>query len=294
MGKVLYNNERGYEAVKNARSTLEILKIKDPDIGRSDIQNSKILEFCEKGYTLLDNTHSPEILTIIAKQIQKMMEDDRFSIIRTQDDNQIYSRMLNRCTKLIPEIKELVNDDIIEIMREYYGDKFKIKDISVWRNYHIPEKILHNKEIYSSYWHNDDQADWYGNNDEDLKPTKIFISIMNITEKNGPLHIQSKERSKDLLEMGFQSRYEYKLSKDVVEDPSHITKHIGHPGTTIWANTRRCLHRAGNPDENKIRDTIQINFIKSDTPFDDNWIERIEDSTVEMRDDRIKLEQEKN
>lgn len=287
VGKVLYNVDQGMEKVKDARATIKILKTHDPDLDRKNFRNNKVEEFCKNGYSKLGNLFEPELMQKIAKKNNQMMENEKYSIIRSQENGQVYSRMLNRCLNSIPEIKEIINKEIIDILAEYYGNNFKVKDIIIWRNYHIPIETKE-KEIYSNYWHNDDQEDWYAEDGTDMKPTKIFIVLNDIDEENGPLHIQSKSRSRELIDLGFKSRYEYKLPMEIIEGHNHVVKHIGSPGTAIWVNTRRCFHRAGNPTKGKIRDLIQINFIKSERPFGNDWSQYIEDSAVELRVDRMK------
>lgn len=269
-GKIIFQNDVGLEGNLNAKRTLGIINQADPKSTIQESDDGFIVEFKKKGYAKLGCPYDDNLINSIREKYNKMIEDDRYSVIRRQYKNQVFNRMIFRAFKLIPEVKQLLNDKIINMLEKYHGN-FQVHYVQMKRNYHVPAAFASQSEMYANYWHNDDQRDWYDNDGKMISVSKLFINLVNITEQNGPFHIQSKEKSKKLLEMGFKSRFNYNLPKEDLEDPNDMVKGVGPPGSTMWATTRYCLHRAEIPALGQHRDLIILQIKSSDEPLKDDW-----------------------
>ena len=80
--------------------------------------------------------------------------------------------------------------------------------------------------------------------------------------------------------MGFKGRHDYGLPIEVVEDPKHVVKLVGPPGTAVLCNPQLCLHRADIPAKGQIRDIIEFRFRPSNKPLDENWNNTIEEENI--------------
>jgi hypothetical protein len=75
------------------------------------------------------------------------------------------------------------------------------------------------------------------------------------------------------MKLNFGHREDYGVPMAVMEDPKHVVKFIGPPGSAIFANTTTCLHKAGNPQAT--RDMIQFLFRSSKEPLSKNWFKEV-------------------
>lgn len=144
---------------------------------------------------------------------------------------------------LIPKIKQLVD--------EYYNQGQRIMFAGARRTLHIPPKLASAIDIYSNSWHCDR---------EPSHRIKLFIALSDISEDNGPLHLLSRSRTRQLLKMGFRDRDDYGLPISEIEHPDHLYTFTGPAGSALFANVTQCLHRAGVPSSGSHRDIAEIQF----------------------------------
>jgi len=270
-GKILFRNEAGLTKNLNAINTIKTIKNTQQKNIESD--NPHLIEIVKNGFTNLARPFEPSLIKSVAEKCSKLVEDKRYSFMRSEYDGKIYSRMINQVFKLVPEINNLLTDEIINMVKEYYQGNFGIKHVMMWRNYHIPAEVATKKEIFSSHWHVDG---------EEPTITTLFVNLTDVTDEDGPLHIQNRQRTSELVKMGFKSRFDYHLPKDVIEDPKHVVKHVGPLGSAIWANTEICFHRADNMGSGRYRDMFQFRFVPSDEPLKENWPQYCEPDPVEI------------
>ena len=275
-GKMFFKNAAGFKANMEGRKTRNMLKRTHTKIISKEQQNPNISKFREVGFVNLEQPFDKKLFSQVKDKYEKMIEDDRYSFVRSEYNGKVYSRMLNRTFKIIPEIKELLTKDILDMIEEHYQGNFQILHVMLWRNYHVPSEVQKESEIFSSSWHNDGQ---------DTADSTIFVNVSNVTEEDGPLHLQSIERTEHLIKNGFRTRRETGLPKDVLEDPNHVMKHVGPPGSTIWANSSLCFHRAGIPGPNRFRDLLQFRIHPTEEPLRDDWPKHCMDSLAEEKNE---------
>ena len=171
----------------------------------------------------------------------------------------------------MPSSSARLTDEIKDMLKGHYKGSFQVHHVLAWRNYHVPPAVIEEKKLFASNWHCDGR---------DTSRVTLFINLSDVTEDHGPLHVQSKQRTKELIKMGFGGRHNYKLPEDVIEDPNFVVKNIGPPGTSVLCNPQLCLHRAGIPGPNKIRDIMEFRFKPSNQPLDKDWIDKIDEENI--------------
>ena len=266
-GKILYGNTAGLR--HNILGSLTKLKTKQQ---KQKLLSSDAISYLnEFGYVKLDNLYDQNMIQKFIESYLKLIEDDRYSTIRTEYKGKVYSRYVNMIYKQIPEIKNFLTDKLIRIIKDHYGGKFQVHHVLAWRNYHVPEELTKEKEMFASHWHCDGR---------DTTRITLFVNLCDVSENTGPLHVQSINRTKQLVKMGFKGRRDYGLPIEVVEDPKHVVKLVGPPGTAVLCNPQLCLHRADIPAKGQIRDIIEFRFRPSNKPLDENWNNTIEEENI--------------
>ena len=257
-GKILYKNGAGLN--NNIKGSLSRLKIKK--IPQSNPQVFQPMrEFAKNGYAVLGNLYDPKLIDKIATKFNQFIEDDRSGYSSVLVDGKEYARAINRGFTIIPESLELINDKVRNSLENYYGGYFKVTFFRFQRNYHVPKEILDKTEVYSNRWHCD--AD-------DTTRVKMLVYLTDVTEKDGPFHIQPRERTKELMRMGFGDRDHFNISSQELE--KHQKKSIGGKGMAFMCNCEMGLHRAGVPEKGHYRDHILFQFAPSNKPLPKDWI----------------------
>jgi len=269
--KAIYGNVAGFKEnlegrrkISSTRSKLKFDQSKEPLI--KELKKNAVLG--------LGNPYDKSLIETIQKKYNSLIENDEGSYVRTEYKGKAYSRQIKLVQKEIPELAQLLTDDIIQFIEGWYDGHFQVKYLICWRNYHVPPEVVKEAETFSDRWHCDRRS-------TDI--FKLFVNISDVTEKDGPFHIQTIPRTKELMKTGFGNRHKYNLSKEVLEDPNIVVKAIGDAGTALLCNTELGLHKAGIPEKGHMRDIIQFQFVPSKKPLEDNWIEKIEIKPHEMR-----------
>jgi hypothetical protein len=259
-GKLFFKNTAGLK--NNLDGTLTNLSTKKITKKSNSLSHDRVLTLKTKGYVNFEYPFDTSLLDQIQKEYLLLIENDKTSFVRTEHDGKVYSRMIKTAWKTIPSSQKLITDEIKIFVEEYFQRHFQILDITAWRNYSVETDVSNEKELFASHWHCD------GKNTSIIT---LFINLMNVTENNGPFMIQSKERTKELIKMGFGSRHEYNLPMNIVEDSNHVVSHTGKIGSSMIVTTEECLHRASHPKDGNFRDILQIRFIPSNEPLKDDW-----------------------
>ena len=257
-GKAIFGNTVGikhnlYGNINFIRNSRSDLKSKDPIIE----------QFKSDGYLKLEFKYDKSLIDKIRAKYDKIIEDDKFSFGSGLHNGKFYKRQLIDPHISIPELSSVLTDELIRIIEQYYGGYFGVIRIEVWRTYHIPPE-LQKMDLISNSWHCDNRK---------TDRLKFFVNLSDVTENDGPLHLQSTKRTKELMKMKFNHREDYGIPMEILEDPKHVVKLTGPAGSATLANTTTCLHRAGNPQTT--RDMIQFMFRSSKEPLSKDWIKEV-------------------
>lgn len=266
-GRKIFKNDAGLR--HNILGKISQLKTKKTIDDKEE--NANISELDKNGYASLGIPFKTGDVENIISKYKEMIEDDEHSVIRAEYKNKVYSRMISQVYKKIPEIANLLTDEIKEMLQKHYKGNFEVHHVLAWRNHHVPPEIIEEKKLFASNWHCDGR---------DTSRVTLFINLSDVTEEHGPLHVQSRQRTKELIKMGFKGRHNYNLSEEIMEDPNYVVKNIGPAGTSVLCNPQLCLHRAGIPGPNKIRDIMEFRFKPSNSPLNKDWISMIDEENI--------------
>jgi hypothetical protein len=221
----------------------------------------------ELGYASRPTLYAPALMETIRARFAVGIEDKS---LYCHQNNTGYkgpadvNRAFNMPMKVIPELKDLIDDMVVDQMEAYFGSHFQVFRVVCWRNYHVPAQYLSpGVEVYSNNWHFDQRT-------TDI--AKLFVTVSNVTEDDGPFHIISRQRSRQILQMGYGHRKNYgSIPQAELENPKYVVKATGPSGTGLFCNTELCMHRADIPKEGHQRDMVQFQFIPSVTPLAKDW-----------------------
>ena len=260
-GKKVFGNTVGLK--KNLAGSMSIQKI-DESLKET---NPKAYELAKNQFLLMNKIYDDTLIQKIKSKYDLLMDSKENSVIVNEYHGQVFSKHIREPAKTFPELEELLINNVTDIIKGYYGKNFQIKQIVCYRNYHIPPEISAETEMYADHWHCDRK---------NTSEMKLFVCMTDISEKDGPFHVQSVERTKYLMNKGFGTRDNYDLPPEVLEDPKYVKKAIGPIGSAYFGNANLCLHRAGIPDPGCIRDIVAFVFVPSDEPLKKDWKEHVE------------------
>ena len=142
-----------------------------------------------------------------------------------------------------------INNNFRSLMRDfehYYNANISVAKVVIKRNYNIDK---FNEEIYSNNYHVDHNT---------YNHFKLFINLMDTSKKHGPLHIYSKNSTKNFIKKNYyKNRNNYKDNE--LQDELYINE--GKMGESLMADTSTCLHKAGKVEKGNFRDMLFITFI---------------------------------
>jgi hypothetical protein len=283
LSKFIFKNSAGLKNNLRGRKTAREMEKIRKTYRVSFKTDPNVLKFEQVGHVFLGNIYDDSLIKEIAERFNSIIENPDFSFVRSQFEGQVFSRQIRLVHKNIPQIKKLLSQKVIELFESYYKTPIKVIDVYAWRNYHVPAEIAEKHEMFSSYWHCDGR---------DTTWTKLFVYLTDVTLEDGPFTVQSIDRTKELMKMGFVNRREPGISNEILEDPNHVTKYTGKSGATLAANTTVCLHKAGIPAPGHYRDLIQFQIAPSAEPIKDDWTEKLE--SVKDYNERIEQDDTSN
>ena len=203
------------------------------------IEDKEILNFHESGFVKLNINLSNEIDAYKDKfffkdeEIKKRPERVNFHL--SDDDKDGFIKIIKK--KLDPTLKKLEN---------YFNCDVFISDVLPFRIYHVKDNGI-DKEYYSNHYHQDAYLKIYN---------KIHINLMDVEEKDGPLHIiPVKNKKKFFKSFNYKDRNNYNM----YGDQSLVHKNVGKKGECCLFSSSEIMHKAGVPNEH--RDMMQITII---------------------------------
>lgn len=214
------------------------------------------------GYALLSERYSSDLMGAILEKFEELIAAGNYERDkRNTRDGELYRYHIADANLFIPEIKNLLNANLRAALRNYYGSHFEVMRVNVWRNLGITE-VLERQGIYATRWHCDNRRP---------SVVKLMINLSDVTEKDGPFHIKSRDQTRDAMRRGYRWRGDYGTAEEVVEDPSTTLRLVGPAGSGILCNTELCLHRAGAVAPGRHRDLISFKFRPARTPLPEDW-----------------------
>lgn len=222
-------------------------------------------EFTRRGYTSLGRPYDDDLMERIRERYEELIETEEYTKVmhRETPEGKVYRRGIKDPIENIPALKELLNDHVRNVIKQHYGSHFQVRVANVYRTWHIPEEIYRKTQMHAENWHTDGKS---------TDHTKLFVTLSDTTEADGPLHIVPKNDLKTVAKhtVPFDQAVDGKPggAVDQLADPVTLT---GERGTAMLANTTVCIHKAGNPDPGHTRDIIQFYMAPSHKPWPKDW-----------------------
>lgn len=166
----------------------------------------------------------------------------------------------------IPELNDILLGKTKDIIEQYYGSYFEPDFIKISRNLPISDELAKKTGANSTSWHLDRGSPDY---------LKIFVNLHELTQDLGPTQILDRPTTKNYIRpsMNATKYYQGELAEKMGNgglDDKIITAN-GEAGTVTFANTHKCLHRAGIT-KNGVRDIITIQIKPSNKELPKYWL----------------------
>lgn len=261
-GSKIFKSRVGF--INNVSSAGKIVQNADPNLAK---KNPELYNLIRDGFTPFQNSYDKELISKLQKKFNTLMEDDNYSYPYAGYDGKTYKREMIDPAKDFPELSSLITEDVIKVAEGYYTNGcFTIKHIGCGKNFFVPEEIRKDHEMFSNFWHFDFN---------ETSEMKYFVYMSDVTEEDGPFHVQTKSRTKELIDLGFDNRNNYNISPDVLEDSKHVYKMMGPAGTSFFGHPAVVLHRAGDPSKGHSRNMIQFQFTPAKEKIPKDWIKNV-------------------
>lgn len=256
--RVYFGNDAGFR--ENRIGSLSVKK--SAAAAKTDYILDKRVDFLkENAYLELGYPHNPELIQTIKKVFgNKIQEKENLG---EADYNSVSPALLH-----IPELKKLLNPEIINLVRSYYnGGNFKIIEVNAWRNYYWGARGL-KKDIVSNLPHND-----FSRTDK----LRIFVFLSDgVTKTNGATKIFSRVASKKIMRSGFFNRnFILWPASRLIGKKEFVHFMEGDTGFSFAFNPQHALHQAGLVAEGQKRDALCFTFVSSEDPLSSLWDQEI-------------------
>lgn len=150
----------------------------------------------------------------------------------------------------VPEIRELLTRDLVQILRGWYKAEFEIQTVRMWRIQGVPEDEagLHH---YGNLWHVDRHP---------VDLLKLFIQVSpDVKTNDSAFRLLSRADTVRVMRRGYISQAKILApARRIIESGTILFDNP--PGTAAFVDTNRCLHRAGMPQTGTSRGMVQFMF----------------------------------
>lgn len=210
-------------------------------------------ELRRSGYLRL-NPEYPASLIATVQEALPMASDPEYSVAmggRIKDAVRYIVDPLSR----IPVLREFLTPELIDVTRAWYGTEFRVASVRMWRIAHVPaeERAYHH---YGNLWHMDGH---------DVDTLKMFVQISpGATREGSAFRLVSRPDTRAAVRSGYVDPYRISgHARRVLDDRAVVFD--GAPGSVIFVDTDRCLHKAGIPEPGETRGMVQFMFRAADS-----------------------------
>jgi hypothetical protein len=231
--------------------------------GPSDLP-AKARELRENGVVEMGELINDSILSRINEDYQKIIEDDKYNYTIFEHKGDVYGKGVSTwetdesLIDLIPALTEVINDEVSEVVENYYGTYFKALNVRLYRFDHVPPEIYENAWLNSGGWHQDGHT---------TDTIKLHMYLHDVDEEDGAYRVIQKPKSEEIVANFDDIGSSWRGLDEEVDSIQIIT---GEGGTGVITETTKCLHRAANPQPGEHRDMLQFMLVPSSKPVE-NW-----------------------
>ena len=195
----------------------------------------------------------------IGKRFSKLIGDEKF--IQKPDPERIntlsYGKVLfvfnGSWRRFYPEIPYLVEKNMGDILRSYFGKDYEIIAVEMAKKKYLPKDFFM-KDAFSNFWHFDFRR-------QDTSWLLILLNLNDHSEEEA-FHTFDLQTSAEALKKGLYGRYSPEDLPEELKDKRVIVG-SGPAGTCHIANAADMLHRSGDISLGKDRDVAFI-FVTAD------------------------------
>jgi hypothetical protein len=230
----------------------------------------------DDGFSKIQPEYDDDLINSIQSSFEDIIADQDFNYTKRGADGEVYldGFMNDEKTKEVdlgkklPELREILTEDIKRHLAAYYQTWFKPTSIQLYRTHHIPDHV--GSEIYSNHWHIDEGIGTH--------KVKLFVLLSDTDADCGPLRIiptaDTRRIQNEVDYLSGNRRYPpHGIIEDKVDD---IVAYTGSRGSSMLCRTNVTFHRAGVPAEGQTRDILQVVFAPAREPLPDNWLADLE------------------
>ena len=272
LSRIIHCNAAGYaNNVLAKRHLYQIQASLKKDAHKFIIPSTQTIDFLDReGYLIVNPGYDKTLLTTIREKAEKLFSNNEVSIATGRNKQQVKPmRVLSNPLKNIPELKQLLTQEIEKIICAHYRSYFKVDTVRMWRNCHMPDEIA-DADHYSNLWHNDYNP---------VTSLRYFVYLTyGVNKETGALRFHPASHTRKIIFAGYFRRGSVtRRALQKLEDPNQIIYFEGGVGAACIMNPQRCLHRAGVPCEGSYRDIVQFTLVPSNKSLDSDWVDKIED-----------------
>jgi len=253
-----YGNDAGFLNNFRAKKELKFLQ----RVTQLDQHKDKFNQFIDQGYLTVPNHYEDNLIHTIKRKYEQLIKDENRSLFIGPRIKHAL-RAIKEPVIDIPELQNLLSQQVQEHIRSYYKTNFQVLHIRCWRTYHIDQKYA-KQDVYSNLWHNDPFP---------ITLLRYFVYLSDgVNEKTGALHLHSISNTQKIMRTGYlRRRAIIGQAAKIIDDPKHIIIFSGNMGDGCLMNPQLCLHRAGIPENGKYRDMIQFTLAPAEKPLSPTW-----------------------
>lgn len=196
-------------------------------------------ELATQGFSYGDNA----ILESLTFKIEKLHHHSKYyvsNILTRSSINSVAENLLN-------------NKEVKEKLSGFFNGPYCIGFITHYTTSSLPEELT-GQSVYANHWHLDNMLT--------ENCVKIILLPQKINDRQGPLHIFSKDNSDLLQKSGFTRGNE--VPEDLIDQVQPLV-FLGEESQVLFARTHVCFHAAGVPDPGYSREQIMVQLNPSRT-----------------------------
>ncbi|MEY9873350.1 hypothetical protein ABH931_002832 [Streptacidiphilus sp. MAP12-33] len=241
-----HENNRGQQRVLARSRSVPALVPADP------VGHPLAAEAERNGFAVLDPGYRSGLIEEVRTGYEKLIDDPSATVDMGSRIKDAVRYVLDPAGR-VPVLAELLNDPVLSVLDAYYGGRWRVQHVRMWRISHLPpsERAFHH---YGNLWHCDQHP---------ISTLKYFVQISDgVTAEGGAFRLHPVPSTRRLMRSGFLGQGWAKgPARRRLDAPDRVVPFVAPAGHGAFVNTTRCLHRAGIPPEGTTRGMVQFTFV---------------------------------
>lgn len=217
----------------------------------ADVLQAQVDRFRRDGFLIVPTVLDSTSAQALKSKVDRLFEDSANVLPISKG----LIRLIDGAER-VPEVVNLLQASVADIIERYYGSHFKLYNMSFYRT--VPDESMPES---SFLWHFDNSPD---------EEIKLMVYLDDVTEETGAFRFKDVATSERARSLGFWHRDDYECARAVFEEPSTTVVAEGGPGTVILFRQGRVVHKATAPRRDH-RDAVTMVIIPSDMPWREHY-----------------------